>query len=108
MIFFQKYTLAYRRRGPLGCRKNLTPAFTLPPWKFVVHPHVSASGRRARRQGCAHASIWCHFQSTALGAAVVYAERPRAERDDLEQSTGHHHVLEEVDHLVLVGEVAVE
>ena len=45
---------------------------------------------------------------TALAAAVIKAERTRAERDDLEQSAGHHHVLEEVDHLVLVGKITVE
>ena len=31
-----------------------------------------------------------------------------SENDDLEQPTGHHQVLEEVDRLVLVGKVAVE
>ena len=40
--------------------------------------------------------------------AVVDAEGPRAERSDLQQSARDHDVLEEVDHLVLVGEVAVE
>jgi hypothetical protein len=46
--------------------------------------------------------------SVASGTKVVDAERHSAKCDDLEQSAGHHHVLEEVDHLVLVGKVAVE
>jgi 2-polyprenyl-6-methoxyphenol hydroxylase-like FAD-dependent oxidoreductase len=41
-------------------------------------------------------------------APVVEAERAGTEGRDLQQAARHHHVLEEVDHLVLVGEVAVE
>jgi len=33
--------------------------------------------------------------------------RARPKRDDLEQSAGHHHILEKVDHLVLIGKVPV-
>src|SRR5262245_10588102 len=40
----------------------------------------------------------------APGKAVVEADGARAERRDLKQTTSHHDVLEEVDHLVLVGE----
>lgn len=50
-----------------------------------------ASCRRARR-----------------GAARVEAERAGTERDDLEQSARDRDILEEMDHLVLVGEIAVE
>src|ERR1700741_1918519 len=45
---------------------------------------------------------------TTLYASAVDAKSPRAKRCDLEQSTGHHHILEEVDHLVRVSKIAVE
>src|SRR5260221_7928373 len=44
----------------------------------------------------------------ARGKAIVETDRARTEGCDLKQATRHHDVLEEVDHLVLVGEVAVE
>src|SRR5580704_11658501 len=40
-------------------------------------------------------------------APIVDAECAGSECRDLEQPAGHHHVLQEVDHLVLVGEIAV-
>jgi len=43
-----------------------------------------------------------------LRKTIVEADCARTEGRDLEQATCHHHVLEEVDHLILVGEVAVE
>src|SRR5260221_2507093 len=42
------------------------------------------------------------------GESAIKADRPRTERCDLKQATRHHHVLQEMDHLVLVGKVAVE
>jgi hypothetical protein len=44
----------------------------------------------------------------ALGKAIVDADRARAEAHDLKQAARNHDVLEEVDHLILVGKVAVE
>jgi len=38
----------------------------------------------------------------------VDAERTRAEGNDLKQPTGHREILQEVNHLILVGEVVVE
>jgi hypothetical protein len=40
--------------------------------------------------------------------ASVKAERTGTEGKDLEQAACHHHVLEEVDHLILVCKVVVE
>ena len=45
---------------------------------------------------------------TILGMPIVNADRARTEGPDLKQTTRHHDVLEKVDHLILVGEVAVE
>lgn len=45
---------------------------------------------------------------TILCTSVVDAESPRAKRYDLEQPTSHHHVLEEVNHLVRVSKIAME
>src|SRR6266702_374141 len=42
------------------------------------------------------------------GKSAIKADRPRTERCDLKQATRHHHVLEEMDHLIPVGKVAVE
>src|SRR5260221_12045540 len=42
------------------------------------------------------------------GESAIKADRPRTERCDLKQATRHHHVLEKMDHLILVGKVAVE
>jgi hypothetical protein len=39
---------------------------------------------------------------------MLDADRSGPEGGDLEQPAGHHHVLQKVDHLVLVGEIAVE
>ncbi len=39
---------------------------------------------------------------------MLDADRSGPEGSDLEQPAGHHHVLQKVDHLVLVGEIAVE
>ena len=41
-------------------------------------------------------------------AAGVQAEAARSEGDHLEETAGHRDVLEEVDELILVGEVVVE
>ena len=94
-------------RSPVADPIRYTPEILLQ--QGVPQQHLTGSGvqrqqinrvltsNASRSRGC-----------TALGAAVVYAERPRAKRYDLEQSTGYHHVLEEVDHLILVGKVAVE
>jgi hypothetical protein len=43
-----------------------------------------------------------------LGKAVVETESARAEGRDLKQATRHHRGLEEADHLILVGEIAME
>jgi hypothetical protein len=64
--------------------------------------------RKLQHRGEQTQCRFCEPLCTALGSAVVHAERPRAKRDDLEQSASHHQVLEEVDHLVLIGKVAVE
>src|SRR5882762_8268551 len=42
------------------------------------------------------------------GKSAIKADRPRTERCDLKQATRHHHVLEEMDHLIPVGKIAVE
>jgi hypothetical protein len=42
------------------------------------------------------------------GEPVVKTQRARAEGRDLKQASCHHDVLEEADHLILIGEVAVE
>ena len=42
------------------------------------------------------------------GNAIVETDRARTKGCDLKQAPRHHDVLEEVDHLILVGEVAVE
>ena len=44
----------------------------------------------------------------AFDEAAVEAERSRAESDDLQQSARHHDVLQEVDHLILIGEMGVK
>src|SRR5579859_5837291 len=49
-------------------------------------------------------SDWRH----ALRKAAVETERAGAEGDDLEQAARHHHILQKVDHLVLVGKIAME
>lgn len=41
-------------------------------------------------------------------APVVYAQCAGPKGYDLKEATCHHYVLEEVDHLVLVGEIAVK
>ena len=46
--------------------------------------------------------------SRFFGKTVIEAEPARPEGRDLKQATCHHHILEEVDHLIFVGEVAVE
>jgi len=38
----------------------------------------------------------------------IEAQPPAAERRDLQQAAGYRHILEEVDHLVLVGKGGVE
>src|ERR1700733_15291136 len=38
----------------------------------------------------------------------VNAQRARAEIDDLQQAAGDHDVLEEMDHLVLIGEISMK
>ena len=50
----------------------------------------------------------CGFSRLRRRAPIVNAERARPERDDLEESASHHHILEKVDHLVLIGKVAVK
>jgi hypothetical protein len=45
---------------------------------------------------------------TRRSCPIVDAERAGAECRDLQKPTRHHHVLEEVDHLVLIGEIAVK
>src|SRR5215468_5706886 len=45
---------------------------------------------------------------SALAAPLLDADCSGSEGGDLEQPTGYHHVLQKVDHLVLVGEIAVE
>src|SRR6266436_5886577 len=62
-----------------------------------------ARGRRFSADGC-HVG----GPSAAAGKAIVQADRSRTESRDLKQTTRHHDVFEEVDHLILVGEVAVE
>src|SRR6266850_8599047 len=42
------------------------------------------------------------------GESAIKADRPRTECCDLEQATRYHHVLQEMDHLIPVGKVAVE
>jgi len=39
---------------------------------------------------------------------VIQTQPASSEGRDLKQASRHHHVLEEMDHLVLVGEVVVE
>src|SRR5947207_2789010 len=53
---------------------------------------------------------WCGVRDrpAAPRKTIVETDRTRTESYDLKQATRHHDVLEEVDHLVLVGEVAVE
>jgi hypothetical protein len=46
-------------------------------------------------------------QSRGLKAAVE-AERTRSERGDLKETADHGNVLEEMNHLVLIGEIVVE
>src|ERR1700727_1999971 len=97
-------------RGAIGCRERTTK----PNAKRAMLNTTSARtycfqscgpvSTRFRLAGQPH--VCGHF--TAFGAEVVDAERPSPKRDDLEQPARHHHVLEEVDHLVLVGKVAVE
>src|SRR5882724_3264289 len=52
----------------------------------------------------------CHvrLRLTAFNAPIVEAECAGPECRDLEEPARDHHVLEEVDHLVLVREVVVE
>jgi hypothetical protein len=40
--------------------------------------------------------------------AIVDAESARAESDDLQQAAGHHHVFDEMEYLVGIGEVGME
>ena len=47
-------------------------------------------------------------RSAALRKSIIQTDCARTEGCDLKQATRHHDVLEKVDHLILVGEVAVE
>ena len=43
-----------------------------------------------------------------MGAARIEAEATRAEGDDLQEPAGHGEVLEEMDELVLIGQLVME
>jgi hypothetical protein len=59
-----------------------------------------------RRQGSPSASL--ESGSCWFPVSGVNAHRARAEIDDLQQAADDHDVLEEMDHLVLIGEIAME
>src|SRR6266478_3260454 len=66
----------------------------------VRHGALGARGKRARGERPSHAA--------PSATTRVEAEARGAEGDDLQQPAGHREVLEEVDELVLVGEMIVE
>src|SRR5258706_6287672 len=64
--------------------------------------------RRARRTTSSGASSGAARATRVFRAPVVDAERARAESDDLQQAASHHHVFDEMEYLVCIGEVRME
>src|SRR5260221_10088020 len=72
------------------------PRSTLFPYTTLFRSDVS--GESLRLYGISRCPA-------CSGESAIKADRPRTERCDLKQATRHHHVLEKMDHLILVGKV---
>jgi len=77
-------------------------------WRWPLCELIQMTSLKSSRLRGVYIAISPRRLRSVAGCASVDAHRARAEVDDLQQAAGEHHVLEEMDHLVLIGEVAME